>query len=217
MSAELGDDVAILIAAGLSERMRQPKALLNWDGRSLVQYQIEALQRTGVAQIVVVLGYGAHEIGPVAEAVSEAGRTSVVTNPEPERGKTSSIRCGLRALHEPVRSVLILAVDQPRPPELLQHLLDEHLRRTSVITLPVHAGRRGHPPVFSGRLVPDLRRLREETHGLREVLRRYADDVEEVEWHSSLVRTNLNTPEEYTSACREFSKSVGDDSGRQRR
>ncbi|MYK25863.1 MAG: NTP transferase domain-containing protein, partial [Dehalococcoidia bacterium] len=47
---------SILLAAGMSTRMGQPKALLDWGGEPLICYQIRQLQEAGVDEVVVVLG-----------------------------------------------------------------------------------------------------------------------------------------------------------------
>lgn len=53
---------AILLAAGLSSRMGQLKALLPWKGRTLIQYQIEQMKQAKINEIVIVLGYQAERV-----------------------------------------------------------------------------------------------------------------------------------------------------------
>ncbi len=53
------ETVAILLAAGESRRMGQPKALLPWQGTSLLAHQVAAIRSAGVDRVVVVLGHRA--------------------------------------------------------------------------------------------------------------------------------------------------------------
>ena len=47
---------SILLAAGMSTRMGEPKALLDWGGEPLIRYQIRQIQEAGVDEVALVLG-----------------------------------------------------------------------------------------------------------------------------------------------------------------
>src|SRR5215470_3180049 len=46
----------VIVAAGASERMGQPKALLAWRGSTLLEYAVQQARLAGVEELVVVLG-----------------------------------------------------------------------------------------------------------------------------------------------------------------
>ncbi len=188
---------AVLLAAGESVRMGSPKALLAWGGSTLLEYQVAQLLASRCGEIVVVLGHDAERLEPLLP-VAPLLRT--VVNPDYRLGKTTSIRAGIAALSPRAEAALVLAVDQPRPAWLLDRLIDEHLRAGAPITVPTHAGHRGHPPVFSASLFPELMRLSEERQGLREVLSRHANAVHLVEVEGPLALVDLNRPEDYVAA-----------------
>lgn len=190
----------VLLAAGESTRMGQPKQLLQWRGLPLVQYQVQEIQATGVSEIVVVLGYGAEQLQPLVEQVADPLRTHVVLNPEYREGKTTSIKAGLSALRTRPAVVIPLAVDQPRPRGVLQRLVDEHVRNGNLISVPLHKGRHGHPPVFAGSLIPDLLEITEVGQGIRAVINRHQDALREVAIDDPIVLTNINTTEDYQRA-----------------
>ena len=48
---------AILTCAGLSTRMNENKAFINWNGLPLIEQQINLLINSGLNQIAVVVGY----------------------------------------------------------------------------------------------------------------------------------------------------------------
>ena len=185
---------AILLAAGESSRMGTLKALLPWGEATLLEYQAAQLRASRCSEIVVVLG---HEAGRLRAVL---GEETVVHNPDYRLGKTTSIRVGVGALSAEADAALILAVDQPRPAWLLDLLSAERGQTRAAITVPAHAGRRGHPPVFAASLFPELLALSEERQGLREVMSRHAAEVHVVEVDTPLVHVNLNRPEDYEAA-----------------
>jgi molybdenum cofactor cytidylyltransferase len=185
---------AIVLAAGASSRMGSPKALLAWRGTTLLGYAIAQLRAAGVDQLVVVLGL-AHE--SIEASVPELRGTSVKLNLDEASGRSASIRSGAAAIADDAANVIVQSVDQPCTTDVLQALL-EH---TGEIVVPVQNGRRGHPVCFSGRLLPELRAVGEDTEGLRAVVRRHL--VTEVEVTSAGVFWNLNTPEAYRAAVAE--------------
>jgi molybdenum cofactor cytidylyltransferase len=192
----MGAVSAILIAAGESTRMGQPKPLLRWHGAPLVQYQTSSLVQAGVAEVVVVLG-DRHEL--VARYVKGPG-VRISVNPDFQLGKSTSIRAGLRATDPASSDILLLAVDQPRPPEIIAAVVDAHRRANALITAPRHRGGGGHPVVFSAVLRPELERITEEGQGVRQVFRAHRSEVNEVEMDDAIILLDLNDPEAYEEA-----------------
>ena len=188
---------AILLAAGESTRMGRLKALLPWQGATLIEYQVGSLLDAGVSQLVVVVGHRGDEVG--APIASRAGITTV-ENPDYRQGKTTSIKAGLRAISPDAAAVLVLAVDQPRPPDVLRIVIEAHLARSPLITSPVYGGRGGHPMIFDVELLPELAAITEESEGLREVTRRHASDIYKLELDDPVVRVDVNTPEDLQAA-----------------
>ena len=190
--------VAILLAAGESRRMGRPKALLPWQGASLLEHQIASLRSGGVDRVVVVLGHQPENLKPVLEGVE--GVTWQV-NPDYLKGKTTSLKVGLRVLgpHSP-GALLILNVDQPRSAGTIRCLLEEHLSQDRLITIPAHKGKGGHPIILSPSLINELRAIDEETLGVKAVVQRHQQSTVRVEMETPEVLLDLNTPEEYQAA-----------------
>ena len=178
----------------MSTRMGEPKALLPWVGRSLVEYQLEQLGESRVEGMVVVLG---HETEAVMSRVVGRRGVRVAVNREYKRGRASSVVAGVKTVPEDAKAVLILNVDQPRPAWLIDEVVDGHVQGEAKITIPVHGGRRGHPTVLDGSLTEEMLGITEEGLGLKEVVRRDGRRVRYVEVSSSLIYLDMNTPEEY--------------------
>lgn len=186
----------LLLAAGESTRMGSPKPLLEWHGLPLVRYQVRELRRGGCDLVVVVLGARADRVAPFVEGSGAA----VVVNHEYRQGRASSVRAGAAAIPPTPEWVLVLGVDQPRPAAVVATVVAAARASGNAIIMPAYQGRFGHPTAFSGRLLPEMREVDDATLGLRAVVRRHDDQMEQLAVDTPLVRLDLNTPEDYRRA-----------------
>ena len=109
---------AILLAAGESTRMGRQKALLPWEGTTLLEYQLDAASRVDdISEIIVVTG---HEPDRITEITAMYPRAQVAHNTAYETGKVSSIKAGLAAVAPDADAILLLSVDQPRSSAILR-------------------------------------------------------------------------------------------------
>jgi molybdenum cofactor cytidylyltransferase len=192
---------ALLLAAGESARMGRPKALLPWQGGTVVEFQVEQLLAGGMEQVVLVLGHDAEAVRRVA---SPLARTAIVLNQDYASGKTSSVRAGLGAISNNTDALLVLAVDQPRPAALIRRLRQAHETSDALITVPSFGGRYGHPTIFARDLFPEMRDIREETQGLRAVRHRHRGRTQVIQTATRAPLIDINTPEEYQDAVTFF-------------
>src|SRR5258708_39740897 len=106
-------DIAIMIlAAGGSARMGEPKQLLPYRGSTLIRHAAETAVASGCRPVIVVLGAHADRL---AAEVSELA-VSVAINEQWASGIGSSIRCGiehLTAIAPAAQAVVITLCDQP--------------------------------------------------------------------------------------------------------
>ena len=103
---------AIVLAAGAGRRMgHRPKCLLQLNGRSLIDRQLEAVVQAGLASVLVVLGHHAERIQQEATLLQWGARW--VVNPDPDAGHVSSLHTGLQALPPDLDAVMVLLADQP--------------------------------------------------------------------------------------------------------
>ena len=191
---------AILLAAGESSRMGRLKALLPWQGSTLIETQLHSLLDGGVDHVIVVLGHDADRLKPFVESVEGA---SWVENPDYLQGKTTSLKIGVSALDDQqATDILLLNVDQPRTSDVIHVLIQRHNLSGFAITITTHNGKGGHPILLSAHLIPEIATIEEETKGLLAVVRRHADSTDRVEMGDSTVLWDLNTPEQYEKALK---------------
>tara|TARA_Y100001954_G_C15828979_1_gene613885 strand:- start:13794 stop:14336 length:543 start_codon:yes stop_codon:yes gene_type:complete len=102
---------AIVLAAGASSRLGQPKALVKWNGESLVARATRILTESGCSPIFVVTRYELQ-----VDVMLECDGAIVVVNPSPEEGRTGSLQIGLVSLVSELgrtpRRVLVSPVDR---------------------------------------------------------------------------------------------------------
>ena len=191
---------AVLIAAGESSRMGRPKPLLPWHGMPLIEYQIANLIDSGVSDVVVVVG---HQHDSVIPHIAAHGVRHVL-NLNYREGKTSSIKAGIHSLALRTTSILLLAVDQPRPSGIIQKVVNSHLNNDALITSPRCAGKGGHPLVFSSALRTELESITEEGHGVREVLLKHDAEIHQVQINDPIIKLDINTPKSYNEAVKRY-------------
>lgn len=152
---------AIVLAAGASSRLGQPKQLVEFQGVTLLMRATRLAQEAGADPVFVVLGANRELVA----AAMLSGHAVAVVNDAWRDGISTSIRAGLRAVEQgaPIADgVLILACDQPfLTAEHLRALLDAFTAQSGlVITASAYQGTVGTPAVFPRKVFPQLLGLR---------------------------------------------------------
>lgn len=189
---------AVVLAGGLSSRMKEFKPLLDVGGKPLILRTLETFKSTGVKDVVVVLGHGAESLSPV---LSAAGVRSV-KNPHFKLGMFSSIQVGAAALESSADAFFILPADIPFiRPTTIRRLEDAYRRGSASVIYPVFDNRRGHPPLLAAACARDI--LNEgPLSNLREVLARRERESVDVECPDAAIHADFDTPED----CAGFSR-----------
>ena len=194
--------------------MGELKAMLPWGGKTLLEHQVDVLASAGLSPILIVLGHQSDKLLPLL-----ADRPGVLSvhNPDYRQGKTTSLKAGLRTLQgtwtdtaSPEEdALLVLNVDQPRSQATIRRVLDLHVSgsQTTLITIPTHGGKGGHPVVLSAALMGELMEVSEESLGLQAVVRRHEGETHRAELGTPEVLLDLNTTEDYQKALDTFGSS----------
>jgi molybdenum cofactor cytidylyltransferase len=182
---------AIILAAGASTRMGQPKPLLLWRGEPFIRHVARTAVRAGLSPVVIVAGAHTAEM---RAAVADLP-VLVIHNPDWEAGQSTSVRRGLRALPDTIGSAVFLLADQPHIPiELVKALTDQHAQAWAPIVAPLIAERRGNPVLFDRATFADLQSLTGDVGG-RAVFAKHP--IAYVPWHDASLLLDVDTPEDY--------------------
>ena len=195
--------VGVLLAAGESSRMGRPKALLPWRGTTLVEYQMNSLLQAGCDKVIVVTGKYDVEMAPLLK-----DRPGIIRayNPKYAEGKATSVQTGIWEVPDGIHSIVLLAVDQPRPAWVVERVLKVHTDFGAEVTSPGFDGHGGHPLVFDASLRAELAAVTEEGEGVRAIFKRPGLNHHRVEFESAIVRLDINTPEAYDNALATYAE-----------
>ena len=188
----------IILAAGRSLRMGQPKALLPYgtSGETFVGCLARALQEGGVDDVLVVGRREDHSLQAAVDALGIPAR--YVENPAADGGQLTSVLAGLAVADRPgVRGILVMPVDAPGiAGSTVAALLMAFRASAAPIARAVHRGRHGHPVIF-GREVFDALRRTDLSLGARAVVRAHGAAVLNVEVDDPAVLGDVDTPGDY--------------------
>jgi len=184
--------VALVPAAGASRRMGRDKRLLPWPrGGTVLEATVALLRAGGVEELVVVL----EPDSPCVVLPGLAG-SRLVENPDPSRGRLSSIRSGLERLGSETDAVLIQPGDHAfAPPAAVAALCERYRRERPLLLAPSYAGRRGHPLLLDRALFGEALAC-DDAVGLRQLLERRAADLRELPWDAPDGDADLDRPED---------------------
>jgi molybdenum cofactor cytidylyltransferase len=187
---------AIVLAAGKSERMGSPKALLSISGRTFLENILDTISRTSIDATVVVVGHHRKEI----EAAIKL--KSVVFNPDYEKGMITSFQAGIRALSREASGAFLFLVDHPLVEPATVEVMIANLSPNRII-LPTFQGRRGHPVLFSSEVLEEILAL-PSSEGANIVVRKNPDRIVEVPVNAPGILVDIDTPDQFEKLRRDY-------------
>ena len=193
-------NVAIILAAGESRRMGQPKQLLPFGDKTMLDCVIDAFQPPRVDQIIVVLGHKAEEI---ARKLGTAPQLRIVKNQHYKQGMFTSVQAGLRALPKQATLVMIALCDQPRlQRETVEKLIGEFEKKGHKILIPMYEGRQGHPLLFRAEYAKEILAL-DDSLTLKHFLAAHATETARLPVADEGVLIDIDDRADYERALRE--------------
>ena len=185
---------AVILAAGGSSRMGQPKQLLKFRGTSLLRRAIDTAFAVPADQVIVVLG---HEEPRVRAELDGLACTAVV-NPDHAEGAGTSVRSGVRHAAGADAIVVVLA-DMPFVTAEMIATLVQRYRETGAPLVASHYGEVQAPPTLYDRsLFEELLQIPGE-RGAKEVVLRHQSEAVVVAWPESALR-DIDVPADYEGA-----------------
>jgi molybdenum cofactor cytidylyltransferase len=191
----------LLLAAGSSKRMGQPKQLLPWGNITLIENQIRTLIKTG-NPVNVVLGSDSNLIIPLIETYP----VTIFINNEWERGMGSSISFGIAQItqkYPKADGVLICLLDQPLiTTSHLKKMLDNfHHGSQQILVSRSVSGWTGVPVLFDQCYFNDLSKLRND-EGAKKIIQQHEEKV--IILDGGEIMEDIDSPESYKELLNKY-------------
>jgi len=189
----------IILAGGLSTRMKEFKPLLPLGDTTVLGYAINSFQNTGV-DVFVVVGYRRNDIANNTKHKN----VTIVYNPDFEKGMFSSVQTGVRILKPGYQSFFLLPVDIPMvSPSTIKQLVIEGTKNPGKIIYPVFDGKRGHPPLIPANLIPVILSWKKDG-GLKTALETQEKSALEIPVNDENILLDIDTPEDYKKLLKRY-------------
>ena len=194
----------LLLAAGSSSRMGQPKQLLPWGDQTLIGHQIQKLIKTG-HPVHVVIGSNSELILPVIEKFP----ANILINKDWELGMGSSISFGIKQIIQnfpDANGVLIVLLDQPMITTFyFQTMLNDFRSGSRQIIVSCSAsGWTGVPVLFDRCYFKELAELRNE-EGAKKIVKLHEENV--IQLDAGELPEDMDTPEIYEQLLEKYMNS----------
>lgn len=184
----------IILAAGNSSRLGQPKQLLKFKEKSLITHIITEAIATGLFPCVVVLGAHAELI---KQEITDQD-ISIVENHSWETGMASGIAAGMKALltiNDQITNIIISVCDQPFiSREVFRSLKEAHHSTAKGIIASSYKEASGTPVLFNKKYFEALSLLKGQ-EGAKKLLKLYEQDVTYVPFKNGEI--DIDTQNDY--------------------
>jgi len=189
---------AILLAAGESRRMGEPKLALPWGNTTILGQVVATYTAAGIGDILVITGGARQKIDILVTQLAQQFPVRTSHNPDYERGEMlSSIQAGLAGVGPQSSAALIGLGDQPQvQEETVRRICAAFTLTKSPLVAPSFQGHRGHPWLVARSLWPEILALPTTNTTARQFLNAHASQIEYVVADENILK-DLDTWEEY--------------------
>lgn len=190
----------VILAAGSSSRLGDPKQLLDLGGLPVLAHTLIAVRQTALTPVFIVLGHTADEITRRIDLRD----VQVIHNPDYLSGQSSSVRAALGALPSDVDAVIFILGDQPLiEPAVIDRLADSYRTERAPIVQPNYREGRGNPVLVARSLFDELAQITGDT-GARPLIQRHRNSVRLVDATEFSRPDDIDTREDYERIQRAF-------------
>ena len=162
---------AVILAAGESSRLGQPKQLVQFRGKSLVRRAADAASEAGSSPITIVLGSDSKKI---EDELAGTG-VAIVKNENWRAGIGTSIRAGVQNLLSQapnLEAIVLLVCDQPFvDARVIKGLIELRQKTNKSIVASAYSGTLGVPALFDRSCFGELLALSDDT-GAKSIIMR---------------------------------------------
>ena len=184
---------AVILAAGGSQRMGQPKQLLPFRKRTLLRHAVETAVASMCRPILVVIGAHAELVSLELQSLP----VLIAYNPEWASGIGSSLRIAIQTLGaiDGIEGVVITLSDQPLITAVaVNKIVRAHCQTGKDIVASEYAETHGVPLFIGKRFFAEISALAG-TEGAKRVIDRHLDEMTTVPLMEAAF--DIDTPDEY--------------------
>ena len=186
--------VCLLLAAGSSSRMSQPKMLLTFNGKSFLQHAIDEIGKVKDVKLVVVTG----SYHTLLKEILSPRQITVTENKNWEQGMGSSIQAGISYVIDnyiEAENVILLVSDQPHiSSSLLEELITTKTQSGKGIVAAGYDNTIGTPILFGKKYFEELTLLQGAT-GAKKIAKTNMDDIAVVPFPLGAI--DIDTAQDY--------------------
>ena len=165
----MAEPLFIILAAGSSTRMGEPKALIEVCERPLIAFQIERIRRVSNSKIVVVTREDLED--DIDGIIEIYDNVDYCINHEPEKGRTGSLQIAISTVKD-VSKIVVVPVDRPGwTIGTLKNLLKQNQS-----SCPMKDDKGGHPVLILGDDIDAIKKAKPDD-SLRNLFKTYRFDV----------------------------------------
>src|SRR5574341_1413340 len=189
---------AVILAAGESKRMGEPKLLMPWGENSTVIRQVcQQVAACGLYEVVLVAGRWGDAIREQVTGLP----VRVVINENYAQGEMlSSLKAGLASIWHSSDACLVVLGDQPLIEQTVtRSVVEAYFTGRGRIVAPSYGNRRGHP-ILIGRAFWESIIAMPPDSAPRDLIRLHEDEVHHLVVDTDSVLRDIDTPEDYRRA-----------------
>jgi choline kinase len=152
---------AIILAAGAGRRLGgtadEPKVLLDFEGKSLLERHLAALRRHGIGEIALTVGYRSEAIRNALSRLPKPPQVTLVDNPEYRLGSMVSLWCQ-RAWLRSGDTVLVMDGDVLYEQAVLGRLIASRAENALLVDRHIEPGDEPVKVCFRAGVIVDFRK-----------------------------------------------------------
>ncbi|MBT3241259.1 MAG: putative selenium-dependent hydroxylase accessory protein YqeC [Chloroflexi bacterium] len=181
----------IVLAAGGSERLGEPKQLLDWKGTPFIRAVVMKAIAAGLDQVVVVTGAFSEKTSKAVQGLP----VKIIHNENWSEGQSTSVKKGIESLDQNIGAAVFLLVDQPQVSStLIKKLIETYSISKEPIIGTLVDGQRGNPVLFDRSTFADLGNIQGDKGG-RQIFSKYP--VRWMPWLDQIMALDVDNPGDY--------------------
>lgn len=184
----------VVLAAGSSSRLGQPKQLLSYKNTSLLKNTISQTSQVANPTIIVVTGSN-HEL--IEKEITNP-EIKTIYNPDWELGMSSSIIKGLKELlrlNPDIEKIIFAVCDQPYVTTMVfENLIAEHQKTEKGIIASAYSETLGTPVLFHKKYFNELLELKGQ-EGAKKIINKFLNDTTAIPFENGDI--DIDTLEDY--------------------